>query len=247
MSDRAVLETRVYDSFEGPDLDPERWAVLPVFLPDGSVLPAAEPSAVTVVRDGTLSVTVERFERSHGTHQQADNTKHILVSTQQFALPARGFATFAVRQAVTRLGPRRPDDLMFALAGFNVIDPEQGLVFDILSNGVEVVAIQEQLAGVPRPAGPEYTHLVREPFAPVSVAPGVTQDCRIEFDSRTSSVRWLVDGVQIYRVAGVPFPERVVLGLGLLSGVPVRDGRSASLIGQGISATWSEPSVTISD
>ena len=242
-----VLETQVYDQFDGPDIDPAKWAVLPVFLPDGAVLPAFEPSAATVVRDGTLSVTVKEFERSHDSHQQADNTKHVLVSTQQFELPGHGVATFAIEQAVTRLGPRRPDDLMLALAAFNVIDPERGLVFDILSNGIEVFAVHEQLSGVPKPAGPAYTYLIRHPFAPIELSPGVSHRCEIEFDMEAGIVRWLVNDTEIYRTAGTPMPERAVLGLGLMSGVLLRDGRSASLQGQGLSASWSSPSVTMTD
>jgi len=247
MSSNSVLETQVYDQFDGPDIDSAKWAVLPVFLPDGSVLPAFEPSAATVVRDGTLSVTVEEFEHSHDSHQQANNTKHVLVSTQQFEMPRHGVATFAIGQAVTRLGPRRADDLMLALAAFNVIDPERGLVFDIVSNGIEVFAVQEQLPGVPRPAGPAYTYLIRHPFAPVELSPGVAHLCEIEFDMGAGTVRWLVNGTEIYRTVGAPMPERAVLGLGLMSGVLLRDGRSASLEGQGLSASWSAPSIAITE
>jgi hypothetical protein len=85
---QTVIPSRIYDDFTGPGLDMSRWFHLEYPPgPDGTSWRCAEPAARTEVGNGTLAVHVERFERAHDHVQIMDNPKHLLLSTESFAVP----------------------------------------------------------------------------------------------------------------------------------------------------------------
>jgi hypothetical protein len=47
-----------------------------------------------------------------------------------------------------------------------------------------------------------------------------------------------VDGHRVYEAHGIFIPERARIGIGIWTTLPIRDGRSQSLDGQGLSARW---------
>ena len=57
-------------------------------------------------------------------------------------------------------------------------------------------------------------------------------------DPTTSTVVWRVAGRTVYETAEPHLPERVRIGLGIFTMLPIRNGRSRSLHGQGISARY---------
>ena len=62
--------------------------------------------------------------------------------------------------------------------------------------------------------------------------------CEVTLDRSTSTATWSVDGHKIYEAPGTVIPEHVRLGFGIWTMLPIRDGRSRSLDGQGIDARW---------
>ena len=53
-----------------------------------------------------------------------------------------------------------------------------------------------------------------------------------------STATWRVDGRTVYQAHGTLIPERARIGFGIWTMLPIRDGRSRSLVGQGIVARW---------
>jgi hypothetical protein len=58
----------------------------------------------------------------------------------------------------------------------------------------------------------------------------------IKLDRSKSTVAWHVDGRSVYETHGTLIPERVRIGFGIWTMLPIREGRSRSLGGQGMSA-----------
>jgi hypothetical protein len=62
--------------------------------------------------------------------------------------------------------------------------------------------------------------------------------CEITLDRSRSSAAWRVDGHVVYQTQGTFIPERVGIGFGIWTMLPIRAGRSRSLDGQGMTARW---------
>jgi hypothetical protein len=62
--------------------------------------------------------------------------------------------------------------------------------------------------------------------------------CEITLDRSTSSAAWRVDGHVVHQTQGSFIPERVGIGFGIWTMLPIRAGRSRSLDGQGMTARW---------
>ncbi len=62
--------------------------------------------------------------------------------------------------------------------------------------------------------------------------------CEITLDRSRSTAVWHVDGHRLYEARGTVIPERASIGFGIWTMLPIRDGRSRSLDGQGLSARW---------
>lgn len=237
-------QTPTYDDFAGPELDTSRWSHLEYPPgPDGTSWRCAEPSARTVVGGGTLTVTVERFERAHDQVQIMDNPKHLLLSTESFAVPAEGRLTVSGEMAATSINAA-PRDYRDGFASVNVLDMAGGWVFDLCATSDTVFAIHEQLP-VPGVLHP-FSHVVEQPLAGLQIAPGCSHLCEVTLDAGRRAAEWRVDGRVVYEVCGVEIPGRITLGLGLITLHPIIDGRSRSLRGQGLSATFGRISVRAS-
>lgn len=229
------MTVRVYDAFDGPGpgLDPERWA--PVAYPVGDgVVECREPNAKTSVGGGTLEIRVERFERSHDT--ALDNPKHLIVATTAFPIAPEGDVTFSVEMAAENIGD---DEYEFrhAFAGFNLVDITTGFVFDHMVTSRETRAVYEQLfiPGVVEPPNP-FTWLVERPFLELDFSD--FHEYSIVFNRERGHVDWFVDGTPVFNLRGVQVPESTGVGFGLMSLMPIVDGKSTSLRGQGMAARW---------
>jgi hypothetical protein len=62
--------------------------------------------------------------------------------------------------------------------------------------------------------------------------------CQLTLDRSDSTVVWQVDGQTVYQTHGTVIPDRVRIGFGIWTMLPIRDGRSRSLGGQGMTARW---------
>lgn len=244
--DRMTPETRdaataddgfvTYDELEGPDLDAARWIPARLPLPTGGNHLPVDPNAEVAVGDGEVRVTIPRFSLSHDTFQPADSTKYLIFSTRQFALPPDGPATFAVDLAVRNIGGQ-PEDFRRGMAAFQAFDLDTSKrVFAVCGTSTRVLALHEQL-GAWGAAEPFY-HVVESPYEDFDDDFTRLRSCEITLDRSESTAAWRVDGRTVYHTQGTLIPERVRLGFGIWTMLPIRDGRGRSLHGQGIEARW---------
>ena len=97
--------------------------------------------------------------------------------------------------------------------------------------------------GEVRGPGELFVHVVESPYEDFEDDFTRLRPCEITFDRSTSTVAWHVDGHKLYEAHGTLIPERARIGLGIYTQLPIRDGRSRSLAGQGMSARWGRVSV----
>ena len=225
-----------YDELTGPDLDVARWIPARLPLPTGGEHIPLDPNAELTVGEGEVRVTIPRFSLAHDRLQVVDSPKHLTVSTRQFDLPADAPATFVVDMAVENLAGD-PADFRRGMAAFHVFDlAVSKRVFAIVGTSTRVFALHEHLS-FGGPAEPFY-HVIESPYADFDDDFTRLRTCEITLDRGTSSALWRVDGQTIYETPGTLIPDRVGIGFGIWTMVPIRDGRSRSLDGQGIDARW---------
>jgi hypothetical protein len=229
------MTSQAYDTFDGPGpgLDPNRWT--PAAYPLGdTVVECEEPNAKTSVGGGTLEIRVERFERS--LDLVLDNAKHLIVSTTAFPIAAEGDVTFSVEMAAENIGD---DEYSFrhAFASFNVVDITTGSVFDHLTTSRETRVAYERLfiPGIIEPADP-FTWLIERPFLGLDFTD--FHEYAIVFNRQRGHVDWFVDGTPVFSAREVTVPESSGIAFGLMTLMPIVDGKSTSLRGQGMAARW---------
>lgn len=230
-----------YDDFSGAELDPARWMYLEYPMPDGPSWRCAEPNARETMGGGTFTIDVPRFELAHDQVQIIDNPKHLVLSTEVFPVPDTGVVSFAVDMAATSVNGDE-HDYRDGFAAFNVLDIDTGWVFDVAASSNHVYAIYEMLP-VPEAQAVPFTYVSNNPISPLHTGPGESHRCEVQLDRGNSSARWLVDDAVIFAADGVRIPSGVRVGLGLFTLHPIVDGKSRSLRGQGMSASWSNLTV----
>jgi hypothetical protein len=225
-----------YDELGGPALDPARWSPARLPLPTGGDHLPQDPAAQVTVGGGELRVAIPRFSLSHDTFQPADSAKYLLFSTRRFELPADRPVTFAADCAVENIGGS-PEDYRRAMAAFHVFDFEVSKrVFAVCGTSTRVLALHEQLGAWG--AGEPFYHVVESPYEDFDDDFTRLRACEITLDRGSSAATWRVDGQTVYRAHGTFIPDRVRIGIGIWTQLPIRDGRSRSLDGQGMNARW---------
>lgn len=225
-----------YDDFTGPALDPTRWSPLRLPRPTGEDHLPLDPEARVEVGDGEVRVTIPRFSLADDAFQPADSAKYLIFSTGRFDLAPDRPATFAVDLAVENIGGE-PADYRRAMAAFHVFDFDVSRrVFAVCGTSTRVLALHEQL-GAWGGAEPFY-HVIESPYADFDDDFTRFRTCELTLDRGASTATWRVDGQTIYRAHGTLIPDRVCLGLGIWTMLPIRGGRSRSLTGQGLDARW---------
>jgi hypothetical protein len=226
--------SEIYDELTGPELDPGRWAAARLPLPTGEVHVPRDPGASLVVADGEVRLTIPRFALADDRFQAVDSAKHLTVSTQEFALPADRPASFAVDQAVENVRGD-PADYRRGMAAFHVFDlRDTQRVFAVVGTSTRVFALHERL-GLGEGA---FYHVIESPYADFEDDFTRLRTCEITLDRGRATATWTVDGQKVYALAGTVIPERVQIGFGVWTMLPIRDGRSQALDGQGLSARW---------
>jgi hypothetical protein len=225
-----------YDELGGPDLDAARWSPARLPLPTGGDHIPLDPNAELAVGDGEVRVTIPRFSLAHDTFQPADSAKYLVFSTRQFELPSDRPAIFAVDLAVDNIGGE-PSDFRRTMAAFHAFDFEVSKrVFAVCGTSTRVLALHEQLGawGADEP----FYHVVESPYEDFDDDFTRLRTCEVTLDRGRSTATWRVDGHTVYQTNGTLIPERVRIGFGIWTQLPIRDGRSRSLEGQGMSARW---------
>jgi hypothetical protein len=226
----------IYDELTGPDLDAARWSPARLPLPTGEHIPL-DPNAELAVGEGEVRVTIPRFSLSHDTFQAADSPKYLTYSTRQWELPPDRPATFAVDLAVENIGGE-PGDYRRAMAAFHVFDFDVSKrVFAVIGTSTRVFALHELLGLGGGGASEPFYHVVESPYEDFDDDFTRLRACEITLDRSTSTAAWRVDGHTVYE-AHTFIPERAQIGFAIWTMLPIRDGRSRSLDGQGMAARW---------
>jgi Family of unknown function (DUF6081) len=227
-----------YDEFRGPELGAARWTSARLPLPTGEEHVPLDPNAELAVGEGELRVTIPRFSLSHDALQAVDSPKYLTFSTRQFELPPDRPATFAVDLAVENIGGD-PEDYRRGMAAFHVFDlAVSQRVFAVCGTSTRVLALHEQLGFGDGGAGEPFYHVVESPYEDFDDDFTRLRTCEITLDRSSSTAAWRVDGQTVYEAPGTVIPERAQIGLGIWTMLPIREGRSRSLDGQGLDARW---------
>jgi hypothetical protein len=226
-----------YDQLRGPELDPGRWSPARLPLPTGDQHIPLDPNAELAVGNGQVQVRIPRFSLSHDTFQAADSAKYLIASTRQFELPPDRPATFAVDLAVENIGGD-PGDFRRGMAAFQVFDLVSMRAFSVIGTATRVFALDEQLDLGGGGAGAPFIYAVESPYEDFEDDFTRLRACEVILDRSSSTAAWRVDGRTVYQTHGTLVPERVGVGFGIWTMLPIRDGRSRSLEGQGMHARW---------
>jgi hypothetical protein len=225
-----------YDELQGPDLDAGLWSPARLPLPTGGDHIPMDPDAELAVGDGEVRVTIPRFSLSHDTFQPADSAKYLVFSTHDFGLAPDRPATFAVDLAVQNIGGE-PGDFRRGMAAFHAFDFDVSKrVFAVCGTSSRVLALHEQLGAWG--AGEPFYYVTESPYQDFDDDFTRLRACEITLDRGRSTATWRVDGRPVYEAHGTFIPERARIGFGIWTMLPIRDGRSRSLDGQGITARW---------
>jgi Family of unknown function (DUF6081) len=218
-----------YDELAGPDLDPARWTPARLPLPTGGEHLALDPNGELAVGDGEVRVMIARFSLAH-------SAKYGIFSTRIFKLPLDRPATFAVDLAIENVGGQ-PADYRRGMAAFHVLDPESKRVFSVVGTSTRVFAMHEQVGSGAGTPGEPFFHVIESPYEDFDDDFTRPRASEITLDRSNSTAGWHVDGHKIYEVHTF-IPERALIGFGIWTMLPDRDGRSRSLDGQGVDARW---------
>jgi hypothetical protein len=232
------FEFVTYDELEGPELDASRWSPARLPLPTGAEHMPLDPNAKVTVGRGEVRVSIRRFSLADDRFQAVDSPKYLVFSTGRFELPPDRPATFAVDLAVENVGGD-PADFRRGMAAFHVFDLDVSKrVFAACGTSTRVFALHEQLGLGGGGAGEPFYHVVESPYEDFGDDFTRLRACEITLDRSRSTAAWQVDGRPVYEAHGTLIPEHVHLGFGIWTMLPIRDGRSRSLDGQGMNARW---------
>jgi Family of unknown function (DUF6081) len=205
-------------------------------LPTGGEHVPLDPNAELAVGEGDVRVTIPRFSLSHDSFQAADSPKYLVSSTRQFELPDRP-ATFAVDLAVENVGGE-PGDYRRRMAAFQVFDLVSKRVFSVCGTSTRVFALHEQVGLGGGGAGEPFYYMIESPYEDFDDDFTRLRACEITLDWSRSTAAWRVDGHTVYEAHDTLIPEHVRIGFGIWTMLPIRDGRSRSLEGQGMNVRW---------
>jgi Family of unknown function (DUF6081) len=226
----------IYDELRGPQLDAALWSPARLQLPTGGEHIPLDPDAELAVGEGEVRVRIPRFSLADDTFQPGDSAKYLIFSTGQFELPPDRSASFAVDLAVSNVAGE-PGDYRRGMAAFHVFElGVSNRVFAVCGTSTRVFALHEQLGF--GSAGEPFYHVIESPYQDFHDDFTRLRTCEITLDRNRSSAVWRVDGRTVYHTPGTFIPERVRIGFGIWTMLPIRDGRSRSLDGQGMNARW---------
>lgn len=212
------------------DASLEEWQ--PAAFPDGQggTWTWAEPKAKVAQKPGWLELSVPRFTRSHGQVQIFDNPKHLLACARPIEVPERG--VWVEVEMAGEVHEPKSQAWSHGFVSFNLMDFEHGLILDGLANGTRTGVLFERLH-IPGMIPPEnaFTTIGEGPASP---KPGALHRFRFEVRPEERTLHAFVDGKQVLEALAVPARiQRFTPGFGLITLMPIRDGRSTSLQGQG--------------
>jgi Family of unknown function (DUF6081) len=237
-TDTSQREFATYDELAGPDLDAALWSPARLPLPNGEEHVPLDPNAKVAVGEGEVRVTIPSFSLSHDEFQSADSPKYLVFSTGEFELPPDRPATFAAGLAARNIGGD-PEDYRRGMAAFQVFELEETKrVFSAIATSTRVLAMHEHLPLRGGGPGEPFIRVIESPYEDFSGDFTRLRECEVTLDRGASTATWRVDGHTIHEAPGTLIPERVRIGFGIWTMLPIRNGRSQSNDGQGLDARW---------
>lgn len=231
-----VRQSRLYDSFDSPQLDPRRWQLVEMTDSRGRPAPYRDDNARVRTGDGQLEVTALPFTRFHDSEPVLNNAKHMYRSVERLSVPSGARIDFGVRMAARTYG-QIPLDLQDAYVTSSLIDFDSGMVLLFAATNDTVYAVCERLP-VPRSdsSGPPFRHRV---VFDAPTAPGQEHDCAIRYVGDTGHAEWQLDGKTVFWAFTPVRVRGFHLGMGLLSSRDLeRFSRSERQHGQGATGRW---------
>ncbi len=242
------MERTVYGDFADILKPDSKWVQAGFQTPDG-FWEYREPNALVLVQNGKLRVAAVPYTRSHDTVQILDNAKHMYFSRERFAVPDDG--EISVETEITaRVLNGVPDDLYDGFVSLNLLDFTTGLAVDFFVCNEQFATVYARLRfpgvsidGDGVPGKPNVFALFKE--LPLPGGPQQAHRYKITYAKAADTLSWFVNGELVNRETGVPVRmDGFVCALGLMSEKDLRDGKSASLHGQGVIGEWTPLVIT---
>jgi hypothetical protein len=86
--------------------------------------------------------------------------------------------------------------------------------------------------------GEPFIHVVESPYEDIDHDLTQPRAGEITLDRSNSTATWHVGGRKLYEARATLIPERARFSFGIYTQLPIRNGRSQSLDGQGMEARW---------
>jgi hypothetical protein len=208
-----------------------------------------EPNAMVLVQNDRLRVAAVPLTRSHDQVQILDNAKHMYFTRERVAVPADG--EISVETEITaRVMNGVPDDLYDGFVSLNLLDFTTGLAIDFFVCNEKYATVYARLpfpgttiedtAGAGRP---NVFALFKE--QPLPAGPQQPHRYKITYSRAEDTLSWFVNDELVNRETGVPVKmDGFLCALGLMTEKDIKDGKSASLHGQGVIGQWAPLVIT---
>jgi hypothetical protein len=220
-------------------------------LPDGSFWRYREPNAVVVVEGNRLRVSAVPLTRTNDHVQILDNAKNMYFSTRRFQPPEQGEISFEWDMAATGFDTK-PRDMYDGFVSMNLLDFRTGMAIDIFASNDIITTVYARLPfpGVPMPEDVENAVKPKYfcDFNELSVAThaGQWHRYRISYSKGKDELKFYVDGELASSYSEVPSKiDSCLIALGLMTEKGIKNGKSASLHGQGLMGEWGPFTITM--
>ncbi|MEX1253950.1 MAG: DUF6081 family protein [Dehalococcoidia bacterium] len=242
------MERTVYGDFADILKPDSKWAQAGFPTPDG-FWEYREPNALLLVQNGRLRVAAAPLTRSHDSVQILDNAKHMYFSRERFEAPDEG--EISVETEITaRISGGVPDDLYDGFVSINLLDFSTGLAIDFFVCNEKYATVYARLpfpgVSLEEAAGsskPRAFAIFKE--LPLPKGPQQPHRYRITYSKSEDTLSWYVEDELVNRETDVPVKmDGFVCALGLMTEKDIREGKSASLHGQGIVGEWAPLVIT---
>ena len=241
------MDRVVYGDFADILKPDSKWVQAGFPTPDG-FWEYREPNALILVQNGKLRVTAVPLTRANDNVQILDNAKHMYFSRERFAVPEDG--EISVETEITaRVFNGTPDDLYDGFVSLNLLDFNTGLAIDFFVCNEKYATVYARLPfpGVsldgPDTGKPKVFALFKE--LPLPNGQQQAHRYKITYSRAEDTFRWYVNDELVNEETGAPVKmDGFLCALGIMTEKDIRDGKSASLHGQGVSGEWTPLVIT---
>jgi hypothetical protein len=241
------MERVVYGDFADILKPDSKWVQAGFPTPDG-FWEYREPNALVLVQNGKLRVTAVPLTRENHDVQILDNAKHMYFSRERFTVPEEGEISVELEIRAKILNGT-PDDLYDGFVSINLLDFNTGLAIDFFVCNEKYATVYARLPfpGVtidgPETGKPKVFAIFKE--LPLPDGPQQPHRYKIAYNRAEDTFRWYVNDQLVNEETGVPVKmDGFLCALGLMTEKDIRDGKSASLHGQGVIGEWTSLVIT---